>query len=84
MHLWTVGMAEHMLVDASAWATAGTPDAREVFGCKEDPELRGLLQIVREECDACLVEAGLGLVHAKLVEPKPRLVEAEHTREEPF
>ena len=46
------------------------PDAGEVLGREQNPQLLGLLQVVREECDAGLVEARLSLVHAGLVEPK--------------
>ena len=46
------------------------PDAGEVLGREQNPQLLGVLQVVREECDTGLVEARLSLVHAGLVEPK--------------
>ena len=46
------------------------PDAGEVLGREQNPQLLGVLQVVLEECDAGLVEARLSLVHAGLVEPK--------------
>ena len=46
------------------------PDAGEVLGREQNPQLLGVLQVVLEECDAGLVEARFSLVHAGLVEPK--------------